>query len=349
MGVCRPVSNANISLLRSEESLPPFFYKHCTPTECQIENLEFSISNFQFSVSGHREGLRTNHCAGSYSLGAFHNHAFTRFQSLVDYPHRLDAIAGLDWPNADFVVGIDDRDLIGALQFCDRSLWNEQRPGLSTSHCAHLSVLPRTKNVSRVRKNSRESNRAGLFIHFSVRDEELPFLRIGCSVRKNQLQFEFFVRRVQLSLRRVVFSQGEILLLAESEVDLNRIDRRNGCQRSAVWVVRLYQIPHLRLGYSRDAIDGRSDLCEPKIQSGSLRRSLGRFDRSFCRRYRSSRGLHSGPCRLHLGLRGEIRLNRIVVLLFADHAVLHQGGVAVLVELSLPLVRFGLRKPGLRL
>src|SRR6266508_2714078 len=68
---------------------------------------------------------RIDHRVGSDFLYAFGDDSFTRLQSVFNNPHRANAFADLDWPNAHFVITAHDGDSVAALQFGDGSLRNK--------------------------------------------------------------------------------------------------------------------------------------------------------------------------------------------------------------------------------
>src|SRR6266508_2763357 len=68
---------------------------------------------------------RIDHRVGPEILAAFGDDSFTRLQSVFNNPHRANAFADLDWPNAHFVITAHDGDSVAALQFGDGSLRNK--------------------------------------------------------------------------------------------------------------------------------------------------------------------------------------------------------------------------------
>jgi hypothetical protein len=69
-------------------------------------------------------GSRGDDLIGSHSLCAFGYYAFSGLQSFFDDPHLTDSVADPDRSDADFVVGVDDRNAIAALHFGHRALGN---------------------------------------------------------------------------------------------------------------------------------------------------------------------------------------------------------------------------------
>src|SRR5205085_71716 len=83
------------------------------------------------------------------------------------------------------------------------------------------------------------ADRARLLINLPVGHEEAALLRMRRAIREHQLQLQISVCRVPFTLNRVTSCIVEILLLAEREIDLDRIHRRDGGQRAAVGIVAL--------------------------------------------------------------------------------------------------------------
>ena len=94
-------------------------------------------------------------------LHAFDDDALAGFQAFVDDPQRADAVAQLHGPDGDFVVAIDDGDLIRALQFGDGALRNQQcaLAGFAID-VRTLRVLPGPQNVSGIGKQPGQPDRA---------------------------------------------------------------------------------------------------------------------------------------------------------------------------------------------
>ncbi len=151
------------------------------------------------------------------------------------------------------------------------------------------------------------------------------------------------------SLARVTSGVVEIFLLAQSEINLDRIHRRNGGQRATVGIVGLDQVADLSLRDARDAINRRNDPGEAEIElgcldggPGCLNRSLGRLDPGFGRHNRRLRRLDSSVSRFDLRLGHEIGLDGVIEFLVSNGLLLGERSVAIHIELGFALIGLGL-------
>src|SRR5262245_36717180 len=170
------------------------------------------------------ERLRNNTQAWLYFLRAFDNDILIWLQAVIDDPHRIDAITDFYRTDLDFVVGVDDSNLVNPLQLTDGTLRYEQRLLTRTRHRAHATVLSGPQHVAGIWKNTCEPDRAGFLIDLSISEIETPFVWICASVRQNQLELELSDTPVMLRFDQTTFSEFQILLLAEREIDFDRID-----------------------------------------------------------------------------------------------------------------------------
>src|SRR5262249_44829145 len=138
-----------------------------------------------------------------------------------------------DRPYTHFVITAHNGDTVAALQFGDGSLRNEKRAPFCAGHSPDPAIQTGPKRVPRVWEDAGQLDRACFLIDLTVCDEESPFLRISRSISQHQLQFEFLAGPVPGARLRVASAVVEIFLLAESEIDLDRIDCRNRSQSAA--------------------------------------------------------------------------------------------------------------------
>src|SRR4029077_3388836 len=95
-------------------------------------------------------------------LPALDDDLVARFQSVGDFPLRIDTLAHLHRTKAGFVVLIDNRDLIVALNLVYRLLRNYHRAFLHIGHEPDFSELARSHNVSRIWKRHVIADRPSL-------------------------------------------------------------------------------------------------------------------------------------------------------------------------------------------
>ncbi len=67
-------------------------------------------------------GFRSNESSFLKLLRPFGCDLLTRFQALVDHPHRPDRLGGLYGAHTNFVIAADNRHLIAPLRLSDGAL-----------------------------------------------------------------------------------------------------------------------------------------------------------------------------------------------------------------------------------
>src|SRR5208282_1220814 len=185
-----------------------------------MKNFDIGLPSFVFAGVG----LGSHRCALPHLLHAFGDDAIARLEPAVNDPVAADAVAHLNSSDFRLVVGIDNRDLVTALQLGDGALRNHQRVVLDADHGANLSVAAGTQNVSRIWKQAGNSNRACAFVYLAVSEEELALVWVGRSISENHLEVKILVRFIFGSVSWEASSPFEILGLPDGEVDLDGID-----------------------------------------------------------------------------------------------------------------------------
>src|SRR3984957_8309308 len=260
------------------------------------------------------------------TLLAFDGHSFAGIQSTLDNPHRIGTLSDLHGTHADVVVLIDNSNAIAALLQAHGGLGNEHGVLLLSDHGADLAILPGAEDISGIRKQRRQLNRAGILIYLSIRKIKFAWMRICGSIGEDELQLPVIPVWVRDPLL-----EREILLFADSEIVSDGIDRRNCSQDSAAGV---YQVPYLCLRHTGDAVNRGNNACETEVDTG-------RFDPAFAHLNLSLRRSNGSFCGEHLVFVGEVGLICIVEVLFADRIGLCQRSVLVYIELTHLLVRLG--------
>src|SRR3984957_3997940 len=110
---------------------------------------------------------------------------------------------------------------------------------LHTHRGTAFAVLPGPENIAGIRKEGRQLDRARVLIHLAIRKIERTRMRILRPVSQNELQLP--ARRTGI---RKLFSQSKILLLADSEIVSDRVER--GKRRQCA-TARAHQTANLRL------------------------------------------------------------------------------------------------------
>src|SRR5271166_5373416 len=140
------------------------------------------IKNFDMgspSLSIQPEWLGVYLHARTHFLDTFGDHPFAGLESIRNNPLVADTVADLDGSSTDFVVSIHRGNLIGALQFRNRTLRYKQRVLLESHHRANLAVPTGTQNIVGVGKQAGESNRTGALIDLTVGKIECARTRVS--------------------------------------------------------------------------------------------------------------------------------------------------------------------------
>ena len=258
--------------------------------------------------------LRIDHLTFPHLLDPLHHDPFAGLQPFVDNPLVPDPLAGFDIANGDLVVGSDDRHLVGPLQFGYRALGDQQSilPGFGQG--AHAGKLPRPEEVPGIGKERGKADGACLDIHLPIGKIQFSPLRKDVPIRQNQ--FEHHVAGIA-ALLFLALHRLHILLLTDGKVDLDGIDCGNGGELTGG--AGSHQVAELHDGRAGDAVDGRHNPGEIKIQPGLF---------------------HCGFGRLHSAFGGEIGLDGVIQFLLTDGAFPRKGGVAL--DIQFRLAQFGL-------
>jgi hypothetical protein len=183
----------------------------------------------------------------------------------------------------------------------------------------------------------------------SIREIEFALVGISRSVGKDKLELEVVETPALFRLAQKRFRVAQVILLAEREINLDRIECRNSRERIAR---RTHQIADLRLRQTGNAVDWRNDPREAEIQFGSLDRRLsirelpGRSRNSgfrsvdLCLRVRDlrARRLNAGSLRIDLRLRSVICLKRVVEILLRDRLLLGKWTILLHVEICFDVI-----------
>src|SRR5882762_7697375 len=175
--------------------------------------------------------LRSNKSSFFDLLRPFGCDLLTRFEALVNHPHRPDRRARLHCAHIYLVIVADNRYLIASLRLRNGTLWYQQRVSFHAGLDTHTSILAGTKNVAGIGKSGNNANRARVRIHLPVRQQDLAFLRVDTAVSKDQFD------RGSKKTDSVIAGNGvalalcdEILVFVNREKSLDGIHLRNGSQ-----------------------------------------------------------------------------------------------------------------------
>src|SRR5216684_7819601 len=211
--------------------------------------------------------------ARTHLLHSLDDHAFALLQPFRNNPLRADTVADFDRTNAHFVLAVHNRHLIAALQLRHRALRDKQRVFLDPDGRADFAVAAGAQNISRIRKQRSNPNRARALIHLAVRKVECALMWIGGGVGQNQFEAQTLASRLASSLRREPFVPIEVLALADGEIDPDGIDGGHGGHRPAA---RIDQGTHLKLSLPSDAVDGCNETRKIEVDLGGFDGSLSR-------------------------------------------------------------------------
>ena len=224
--------------------------------------------------------LRIHDHALLYLLEPLHNHLVPRLQPLVNHPEAVDTFSRFYRSYIDFVSGAYNGDLIASLKLRHRSLGYQQGVFLDLAFGTDLGKLSGPNDISGIVEEGREFNRACLHIHLAVGKGKEPFIGMDLAGRKDQIQGNV------LETGPAVSDNLEVLLLADRDIDLDRIKGRDRCQfldQSGA-----DEIADLGLGNAGDAVNGRGNFGEADVQRCF-------FNNRLCRNHRRMRGLLKAP------------------------------------------------------
>src|SRR5580692_257017 len=168
------------------------------------------------------ERFRVHVRACAHSLNPFHYDPVPRIESAGDNPSVIDAISHSDGSNVDFIAGVDDGDLISALQLRYRALRNQQRPGLGSNYGTDFGVTARSQNIVRIRKEPCDSYRTGALVDLPV--GKINFDRVDGRDRCNDAATRRH-QRADLQLRLASNTVNGRDESSEIEIDLCRFYR----------------------------------------------------------------------------------------------------------------------------
>src|SRR6202521_2643508 len=192
-----------------------------------IKNFDMGLPSLTF----HGKWLGVHQHAWTDLLHALDNHAFASLQSVHNNPLGADTVADFDRSDAHFILVVQGRDLIAALQLRDCTLRYKQRILLDPDGRANFAVPAGPQNISGVGKKPGDPNRARILIHLAVCKVECAFMCIREAVGQNQFETQILVSRLPSCLRRKPFVPIEVLALADGEIDLDGVDGGHGGHR----------------------------------------------------------------------------------------------------------------------
>src|SRR5712692_10481089 len=197
-----------------------------------IKNFDIRLPSLGFR--GIRLGVY--HHARTHLLHALGNHAFALLQALSDNPLIADAVAHLDRANAHFAFAVHHRDLIAALQLRNCTLRDKQGALLHTARPPHFGIPAGAQNIAGVGKETCDPDRARALIYFAVCEVDAAWALVSPPVGQDEFKRLSFELRFPLLEGWKPPVEVEIVCLADSEIDLDGVDRRNGSDRCAAWV-----------------------------------------------------------------------------------------------------------------
>ena len=300
----------------------------------------------------HRRGL--HHGTGSHVLQAGDDDPLAGLEPLGDDPEGAHAWPDLDRADLHRVVRPDHAHLELPLHVLHGPLGHEERAGLQAGGGAHFGILAGPQQGLGIREHAPDAEGPRREADVAVQGIEPPTVGEGRAVDEDEIEGDVLHPPEGPRGGRVV---AQILVLAELEVDVDRIEGRH---RGEDRLILGHHLPEVDVAQPGEAVDGGGDLGPAEVElgvvQGGLRRrhvGLGSGDvrlRLLDVRLHAEQvgagGLYVGAGRLDRGLIGEVVLHRRVVLLLADRAVFHQRGIFVDVELRPALVGFRLGHGG---
>src|SRR6266446_5682202 len=273
--------------------------------------------------------------AGFHSVDSLDDDPLARFQPLPDDPQGADSLAELNLSHVHRIVGPNHGDLMDALQILHGALRNEQRAFFHVDDGSHLRVLAGTQEIGRVREHTPDADGAGRRPDRAVQDRDRPPIGVRRPVGEGDL--EVVLPLAVTTGHRAALAQSEVLLLADRELDINRIDLGDRGEGRAV----VDQIADVRVLDPGDAGDRGEHLRPALVELGIVQHGPGLRDVRLIPGHRRLRVREARAGGLHRSHIRQVGLHRVIQLLLADRAALRQRGVAADVELRVLLVRLG--------
>src|SRR5207302_647264 len=156
--------------------------------------------------------------AGANFHHPVHDYALSGSQALVDHPQRADPVADLHVLDRDFVVGVDDRDLIIALQLAHSALRHQQSVLLYSHHCPNFGVLARPQNISWIGELTGQKNGSRALVDLTIGEKKSARMRMRRPIGQNQLELKAaqFIHTSR---------ELEVLLFTDRKLGLDRFKR----------------------------------------------------------------------------------------------------------------------------
>src|SRR5580658_5023085 len=149
--------------------------------EITIATMGRLIKNFDIglpSLAFRGKGLGVHLHAGTHLLHALRNHVVAGLQAVRDDPLIADTVSNRYGSNTHFVLVVDNRQLVGALQLRHGTLRHKQSALLDPRDRANFAVPSGPQDISWIGKQPGEANRSGTFIDLAVRKEKFARVRI---------------------------------------------------------------------------------------------------------------------------------------------------------------------------
>src|SRR6266850_6784974 len=163
--------------------------------------------------------------AGFHSVDSLDDDPLARLQPLSNDPEGADALADLDRSKVHRLVGSDHGDLVDALLVQDGPLRNEQRAFFRVDDGAHLRVLAGAQEIARVREHAPDADSAGRRPDRAIQDRDRSPIGVRRSIGQGEL--EVVLPLAVTPSQRAALPQSQIFLLADRELDVDRVDLRD--------------------------------------------------------------------------------------------------------------------------
>src|ERR1700682_3126417 len=163
-----------------------------------IKNFDMGLPSLTF----HGKWLGVHQHAWTDLLHALDNHAFASLQSVHNNPLGADTVADFDRSDAHFILVVQGRDLIAALQLRDCTLRYKQRVLLDSDGRANFAIPAGPQNISRIRKKPGDPNCARALIDLTVGKIDRPLMPIGGPVGQNKFETHALIRSLARGLCR---------------------------------------------------------------------------------------------------------------------------------------------------
>src|SRR4051812_20920909 len=179
-------------------------------------------------------------------LNAFDDDAGAGLKAFFDYPFGADAVTHHDRCDMGFILIINHGDLIRALQFTDRALWEGKGAFSDLGAGADASELAWPEDGFGIWEQAGNLNRTRGGIYLAAGKGEFALFGVDRAVGEDQFKLQFLLVSRSCGEVGVLMAIVKISLLADDEIDFDGIDRGNRGQERPGWANKVADLSESR-------------------------------------------------------------------------------------------------------